>query len=171
MASPPSGVGMRKVSSDWLLMISAKIRKFAAPRGMSICPASFIGLPVSNISARRNSSRRLSIKSATLWSRPARLSISIFDQGPVSAERAELTAWSMSSALPSRILKLREPFAGLMFSKVWRPIGEMYCPLIKKGNGFCFRIDMRVIYELRIKLTYKPIPRLLPGISSMCFRL
>jgi hypothetical protein len=64
---------------------------------MSMCEASETGLPVSIISARRNSSKRWLMRSATLYSSSERLAGGIFPHSPSSARLAAITAASTSS--------------------------------------------------------------------------
>ena len=79
------------------LIVSAKIWKFAAPRGMSTCEARCWGLPVSAISACRKSSKRRLISTATASSIFTRSTTDSRPQGPFRAACAARTAASTSA--------------------------------------------------------------------------
>ena len=113
MSAPaPSGVDISKVSVPMVVIWSANTAKLAAPRGMSTWLASEAGLPVSRISAARNSSKRAVMPSTSLRSSATRSGTLMRLQGPLRALRAAVTARSTSSAEASVTSETTSSLAG-----------------------------------------------------------
>src|SRR5260370_30626865 len=95
-----SGVDIWNDSVEALLIVSAKILKLAAPRGISTWEARLFGLPVSATSAARKSSKRRMVSSATASRRATRSLTDIVPHGPSLGARAAATAPLPSGLAP-----------------------------------------------------------------------
>jgi len=118
MAPRPSGVASSKNSVGTFFTTSAKILKFAAPRGMFTWALKWCGMPVSAISAATKSSKRRVISFATAYSSSTRSATVKRPQLPSSAARPAATARSTSARPASQMLAMSALSTGERLSKV-----------------------------------------------------